>query len=111
MVMDTRLSQLLGKIQTRLRQRWQAVNSLFPIAPFCMLSGFYAGNGFATTVKYIHWASWWEGITIFCLVLLLELLQRFLARPRTRILWIIHYGATCWSVNQEEQCPKHNPKR
>lgn len=89
--MDTRLSQLIEQLQTRLQQRWKAVDRLFPIAPFCMLSGFYAGNGFATTVKYIQWASCWEGITILCLVLLLELLQRLLARPRTRILWIIHY--------------------
>ncbi len=89
--MDTRLSQLLGQLQLRLRKRWQAIYRLFPIAPFCMLSGFYGGNGFATTVKYIPWASWWEGITILCLVLVLELLQRLLARPRTRILWIIHY--------------------
>lgn len=90
--MDTRLGQLVGRIQLQIRQRWQVVDRLLPVAPFWMLGGFYAGNGFATTVKYIPWASWWEGITILLLVLTLEVLQRILAQPRTQILWMVHYA-------------------
>lgn len=92
--MDTRLSVLLVGLQARARRRWRALDRLFPLAPFCVLAGFYGGNGFATTVKHIRWLGMWEGITILGLVLLLEGLQRTLysarlARPLSPMLWMV----------------------
>lgn len=90
--MDTRLGLLLAGLQTRTRSRWRALDRLFPLAPFWVLAGFYAGNGFASTVKYIPWVSTWEGVTILVLVLALEGLQRALygarrAHPLSTALW------------------------